>query len=145
MIPRLGERVTPGARYRRRPGIYAVLPRGRDVLLTYQGDPHFEFQLPGGGIDAGEQPITALHREVLEETGWRISEPRHLGTFRRFTYMPEYQLLAEKVCHIFVARPILQLAEPTEPDHIAVWLPIREAVGQVANPIDAEALDRVMD
>ena len=49
MIPRMGEPVLSGQRYRRRPGIYAVLLRGDAVLMTYQSEPEPEIQLPGGG------------------------------------------------------------------------------------------------
>ncbi len=86
-------------------------------MLTYQAEPWPEFQLPGGGLDPGESPVQALHREVYEETGHRITGPRWLGSYRRFTYMPEYDLYAEKICHIFVARSALRLGEPPEPGH----------------------------
>lgn len=119
---RFGEPVRQGQRYRMRPGVYAVLPRGGQVLVTFQQEPKPEFQLPGGGIDPGESPIAALHREVYEETGWTIAAPRRLGAFRRFTYMPEYDLWAEKVCSIYVARPVLRIGPPVEPGHSAVWV-----------------------
>ena len=62
-----------------------------------------------GGVDAGEQPITALYREVMEETGWIIGRPKKIGAFRRFVYMPEYNMRAEKLCHIYLAKPILKI------------------------------------
>ena len=52
-------------RYQIRRGVYAILPYGDAFLLTHQVEPEPEFQLPGGGIDSGEHPITALHREVM--------------------------------------------------------------------------------
>ncbi|MEO0359351.1 MAG: NUDIX hydrolase, partial [Pseudomonadota bacterium] len=110
---RFGPAAVHSVRYRRRPGAYAILARGSEVLVTYQGGIHHEFQLPGGGIDPGEGPIQALHREVLEETGWHISKPKFWRRFRRFGYMPEYDLWAEKICHIYYARPVLQLGPPT--------------------------------
>ncbi|MFN4129613.1 MAG: NUDIX domain-containing protein, partial [Paracoccaceae bacterium] len=70
---RFGEPVKPGQKYRPRPGVYAVLIDGAHVLTTHQADPVPEYQLPGGGIDPGEHPVAALHREVLEETGWKIA------------------------------------------------------------------------
>lgn len=121
MIRRFGTHPDPGRRYIPRPGAYAILPRNGQLLLTYQSDPFHEFQLPGGGIDPGESPLQALHREVKEETGWRISAPRRLGAFRRFTYMPEYDRWAEKLCHIYVAFPARRLSEPTEVGHSAFW------------------------
>jgi len=137
MIRRYGEAPKSGQRYTRRPGVYAILPRDGQLLLTYQGDPHFEVQLPGGGIDPGEHPLTALHREVFEETGWRIAAPRRLGAFRRFTYMPEYDLWAEKLCHIYLARPVRAHGLPSEPDHVPLWLPAADAVAELYNDGDA--------
>ncbi|MEM8536393.1 MAG: NUDIX hydrolase [Pseudomonadota bacterium] len=137
MIRRYGETPKTGQRYTRRPGVYAILPRDDQLLLTYQGGPHFEVQLPGGGIDPGENPLTALHREVFEETGWRIAKPRRLGAFRRFTYMPEYDLWAEKICHIYMARPVLCEGPPTEPGHAALWLQVMDGVAALYNDGDA--------
>ena len=140
MIRRYGEPVKPGQRYRLRPGVYAVLLRGNSILTTFQQAPVPEFQLPGGGIDAGEQPVAALHREVIEETGWKIDVVRRIGAFRRFTYMPEYDLWAEKLCAVYLARPILRLGPPSEAGHTAVWLPVDEAVARLGNPGDRAML-----
>ena len=140
MIRRYGEPVKPGQRYRRRPGVYAVLLRGNSILTTFQQAPVPEFQLPGGGIDAGEQPVAALHREVIEETGWKIDVVRRIGAFRRFTYMPEYDLWAEKLCTVYLARPVLRLGPPSEAGHTAVWLPVDDAVARLGNPGDRAML-----
>ena len=137
MIPRFGTPPRRDIQYTLRPGVYALLPgrRGK-LLLTHQETPHREYQLPGGGVDRGEHPIAALHREVFEETGWRIAAPRRLGAFRRFTYMPEYDLWAEKLCVIYLARPICRLGPPVEPDHRAVWMDAGEAISRLGNSGD---------
>jgi 8-oxo-dGTP diphosphatase len=140
MIRRHGEPVKSGQRYTRRPGVYAILLQGDHILATHQAAPVPEFQLPGGGIDAGEHPLPALHREVMEETGWRIAVTRHLGTFRRFTYMPEYDLWAEKVCSIYLARPVRRLGPPSEAGHTAIWLPVDEALVRLGNAGDRALL-----
>lgn len=142
MIPRIDAPPRQDRKYRLRPGVYAILPRGGGVLLTVQRDDVPDIQLPGGGIDAGESALPALHREVLEETGWRIAAPRRLGAFRRFAYMPEYDLWAEKLCHVYVARPVRATAAPTEPDHDALWLPLGEAIRALGNDGDRLFLDR---
>jgi len=144
MIRRYGEAVKTGQRYKRRPGVYAVLLDGPDLLTTHQADPTPEFQLPGGGIDPGEHPIAALHREVFEETGWAIAQLRHLGAFRRFCYMPEYDLWAEKVCRVFLARPVRRLGPPSEAGHQAVWMPARTALTRLGNPGDRAMLARAL-
>jgi 8-oxo-dGTP diphosphatase len=140
MIKRYGSAPENGQQYILRPGAYAILPRGGDILLTYQGNPHHEYQLPGGGIDPGESPLQALHREVFEETGWRIANPRKIGTFRRFVYMPDYKIHAEKICHIYCAHPVRPHGPPREADHSAVWLPRYVAIDVVANDGDAAFL-----
>jgi 8-oxo-dGTP diphosphatase len=140
MIRRYGENVQRGRSYRRRPGVYAILLDGDRLLTTHQAAPIPEFQLPGGGIDRGEHPVTALHREVIEETGWRIVVTRRLGAFRRFTYMPEYDLWAEKVCTIYLARPVLRLGNPTEAGHSAIWMPAKQALIQLGNDGDKAML-----
>ncbi len=140
MTRRYGEAVRGDVRYELRPGAYAVLMLGGDVLLTHQMEPEPEFQLPGGGIDPGEGPVTALHREVFEETGWRIAKPRRLGVYRRFTYMPEYGFWAEKNCHIYLAPPVRPHGPPTEAGHTAIWMPIATAIGCLASTGDSEFL-----
>jgi 8-oxo-dGTP diphosphatase len=141
MIRRYGEAIEPGRRYTRRPGVYAILADGDHVLATHQAAPTPELQLPGGGIDRGEHPIPALHREVYEETGWRIAVTRRLGAFRRFTYMPEYDRWAEKVCTVYLARPVRRLGPPSEAGHTAIWLPISDALIALGNPGDRGMLD----
>lgn len=140
MIRRYGESVKSGQRYRRRPGVYAVLLQGNDILATHQAEPTPEFQLPGGGIDPGEHPMAALHREVFEETGWRIAIDRRLGVFRRFTYMPEYDRWAEKVCTVYLARPVRKLGPPSEAGHTAVWMSVDQALQQLGNVGDRAML-----
>lgn len=142
MIRRYGEVPQNGQRYKLRPGVYAILPRAGKLLCTYQGDPHYEVQLPGGGIDPGEHPLNALHREVFEETGWRIAAPRKLGAFRRFSFMPEYDLWAEKLCHIYLARPVRPHGPPSEPGHMALWLSVEEALTELYNDGDADFVAR---
>ncbi|MEZ5750527.1 MAG: NUDIX hydrolase [Paracoccaceae bacterium] len=144
MIPRYGSPREAGRRYTRRAGAYGVLLRDGKVLVTHQASPVPEFQLPGGGIDPGETALRALHRETFEETGWRIGQAHRLGAFRRFTYMPEYDLWAEKLCHVFLARPIRRVGAPSEPGHEAHWLDPREAATLLGNPGDAAFLRGVL-
>ncbi|SPH23583.1 RNA pyrophosphohydrolase [Defluviimonas aquaemixtae] len=136
MIRRFGEPLVRGQRYGIRHGVYAILVTGRDVLLTHQAEPEPEFQLPGGGIDPGESPIHALHREVREETGWSIADPVRIGAFRRFAYMPEYDKWAEKLCSIYLARPVRPHGPPKEAGHTAIWCTAIDAPGILGNAGD---------
>jgi 8-oxo-dGTP diphosphatase len=133
---RYGDPVRSDRTYVNRPGAYGVIRRGSRLLLTEQLQPGPELQLPGGGVDPGESPIRALHREVLEETGWTISIQRRLGAFQRYTFMPEYDLWARKVCAVYLCRPILRRHAPREPHHRPVWAPLDLAATRLGNAGD---------
>jgi len=145
MTRRFGEAPRRDVRYQSRPGVYAILPQARHILVTFQAEPVPELQLPGGGIDPGEHPLRALHREVYEETGWLITRPCRIGVFRRFTYMPEYGFWAEKICAIYRAAPVRSLGAPTEPGHRPVWIPPEQAARQLGNSGDRYFVSRALN
>ncbi|KEJ90668.1 NUDIX domain-containing protein [Sulfitobacter donghicola] len=145
MIRRVGEVPQRGQRYILRPGAYVILPIGRRFLLTAEVNGEIDIQLPGGGIDPGESPKQALYREVREEIGWSISNPIRLGAFRRFVFMPEYDLWAEKLCTVFVARPTRQLHEPIEAHHVTMILDAKDALASLGNEGDRMMLEAYLD
>ena len=59
MIRRFGDRPITGQKYIMRPGAYAILPLEHQLLLTHQANPEPEIQIPGGGIDPGENQLHA--------------------------------------------------------------------------------------
>lgn len=144
MIKRFGQTPKSGILYRSRPGAYAILVRDNRVLLTFQESPKPEFQIPGGGIDPGESTLPALRREIMEETGWTIGSPIRLGAFRRFVFMPDYDLWAEKICHIYFARPALSHCAPTELGHHCKWVSFQDAPTLVENPGDRFFLNQTL-
>ena len=145
MIIRAGDPPKPGIQYHRRLGVYALLPRDGNLLVTHQASDDEPLQLPGGGVDPGEQPLRALYREVLEETGWTISAPRRLGAFKRFVYMPEYDLWAEKICLVYAALPVRRLGPPRELGHTDLWISRGVAVEVLGNPGDRYFVSQYMD
>lgn len=60
----------------------AVVVTHRHKILVGKrrsGENGFEWQLPGGWIDRGESPEQAARREVSEETGLQLQNPRFVG------------------------------------------------------------------
>ncbi len=64
-----------------RPAAYAIVTRDRKILLTKQ---HKAFGLPGGGVNLGEMPEAGVIREVAEETGLIVNNPRLVGQISGF-------------------------------------------------------------
>ena len=141
-LQRFGTTPNPNQHYRTRPGVYAILPYAGGILTTFQAGIHNEYQLPGGGIDPGEQPLQALYREVFEETGWHITRPRIFFRFKRFLFMPDYDLWAEKICTIYSAQPVRRHSTALEPDHYPVVLPIERAMNRLVNSGDRHAVSQ---
>lgn len=67
----------PGADRRVRVGVYVLCQGPKGVLLTRLSDLDpggGRWTLPGGGIEEGEDPLPALHREVAEETSLTLTD-----------------------------------------------------------------------
>lgn len=62
-------RLTARGIVRNKDGLYAVMYAGKFNL----------YSLPGGGIEDGEDVLTALYREILEETGCTCDHIEELG------------------------------------------------------------------
>lgn len=62
-------RLTARGIVKNRDGLYAVMYAGKFNLHS----------LPGGGIEEGEDTLTALRREILEETGCTCDHVEELG------------------------------------------------------------------
>ena len=116
---RFGRAPVAGQTYRDRPGVYAVILSGAEMLVAEQNG---DLLLPGGGIEAGESVLAALHREVHEETGWRVAPVRRLGVFQRYAWLQEEQRWCRKIAHVYQCQAIRRLGPPLEPDHTPVWM-----------------------
>lgn len=73
-----------------RTGVYGVAKENGKVLFVIQKSGPFAglFDLPGGGIEFGQDPNQALHREFIEETGMDFRSMNHIDNFSVVTCVP---------------------------------------------------------
>ena len=114
-------------------GFAAVVPvtEGGDVVLVRQWRQPvegFTLELPGGGVERGEDPREAVRRELFEETGYRAED------LSRLVSVHTSPGRATEVCHLFRCRAVPVPAgpqpEPTEFVSV-VEMPLAEVVKRV--------------
>jgi ADP-ribose pyrophosphatase YjhB (NUDIX family) len=67
------------------------------------------YKLPGGGVEAGESVIEALHREISEEVGCRAEVLNEIGTV--IEYRNQFDILQISYCYL--GRVIGDINEPS--------------------------------
>jgi 8-oxo-dGTP pyrophosphatase MutT (NUDIX family) len=81
----------------------AMVLDGDEILLLYT-ERYQDYSLPGGGVDAHEDPIEGLIRELEEETGARnIREIVPFGMYEEYRpwYKPEHDIIhMESYCYL---------------------------------------------
>jgi 8-oxo-dGTP diphosphatase len=75
-----------------RPAAYAILVRNNKILLVKERN---SYHMPGGGVDLGEMPEEAVIREVKEETGLGVTNPRLVGSLSTFFTLAHKRSLDE--------------------------------------------------
>ena len=93
------------------------------------------YELPAGKIDAGETPLETAKRELLEETGYRAHEWRHLMT----TY-PVVGYSNERI-ELYLARNLEYVGHALDDGEFldVFTLPLREAIDWVRDGRICEA------
>lgn len=105
----------------------------------------WNWELPGGLIEDGEDPAATAAREVEEETGYRPGALEHLVTFEPMIGM------VDNPHHVYLARAAEQIGEPTETTEMQrmAWIPLADvpaliSSGQVLNSGTLVALLHVL-
>lgn len=81
----------------------------------------WNYELPGGLVEEGEDPKETARREILEETGHEVDSIEEIATFEPMIGM------VSSPHHVFLARGARLTTEPTEQDEGRFsWVPIAE-------------------
>lgn len=105
----------------------------------------WNWELPGGLVDEGEDPARTAEREIEEETGYRPRNVEHLVTFEPMIGM------VNTPHHVFLARGAERIGDPSEKTEMQrmEWVPLDQipaliAQGQVSNSGTLVALLHVL-
>jgi 8-oxo-dGTP pyrophosphatase MutT (NUDIX family) len=119
----------------RRQAARGIVLRDQAILLLFT-ERYNDFSFPGGGIDAGEDLVVGLRRELEEETGAaNIRVIGHYGYLEEFRphWKPDFDLM-HMTSHFFTCDVDMKLGE-ARMEHYErdngmrpVWVDLREAI-----------------
>ena len=137
--------VSPATERRPLVVVQAVVHGAQGVLLAVRSDLR-GWELPGGTPEGNESPERALLREILEETGLRVTVERHVGDYIRTGFRPH----TARVYLCRVAGGGLRTSEETRavrwfpvdalPRTLFPWYaaPLTDALGPAGDPAQRE-------
>ena len=130
----------PGLTYLERLSAYGLCPRGEAQIAIVQIGKRapFEYDLPGGGIEADEDEAAALMREFQEEAGLTIWPTRMLGRAGQFWINKGEP--RNSLAMFYEVELSADDGAPSEPDHALVWMAPSEALLKVRHEVHSWAI-----
>lgn len=105
-----------------RPAAGTIMVRDGTVLLMYRHrfiTDTWGWEIPAGGVDAGEDLEGAARREAVEESGWRPTTVERVCSFH-----PANGIL-DQTFHIFLSRDAVEVGPPDVNEAVRVeWVQV---------------------
>lgn len=124
--PTFGQREA-NVTYQNRYGVYAVIPNADQTQLILVQAPNGAWFLPGGEIEAGENHLKALERELIEELGFTATLGCYYGQADEYFYSSHRDTHYYNPAYIYEVTSFEETGQPLEDFNNLAWFPIAEA------------------
>lgn len=114
-----------GRHYQYKQSVYGVAYDQRQQTFLTVETKWNNLLLPGGGIERGETPEQALHRELLEETGFTIQIDASIGRAEQYVVTPDGETILNDA-FFFKMTLHERIQTAVEENHRLVWCSIHE-------------------
>lgn len=102
------EKINKAIKYKVRKATRGIIINSRKQIAIINVARDKYFKLPGGGVENGEDIITALKREILEETGTKITDIVELGIINLY----RNQWKEQQIDYGFLAKAVGKILPP---------------------------------
>ena len=113
--------------------VVSCLVRNQDNTILAVRHHQRGWELPQGRVEQGEDLMTALHREVLEETGVVVTVPRIAAIWSKLSE-------PAAVIHGFIADYASGVLTPSAETPEVAWLTEAEARSDFEHPVNRDRL-----
>lgn len=120
-----------GVHYQNRYGVYAVIPNGDKTQIILVQAPNGAWFLPGGEIEAGENHLTALERELIEELGFTATIGRFYGQADEYFYSRHRDTHYYNPAYLYEVTDYTEIGKPLEDFNNLAWFPVDEAIAKL--------------
>lgn len=132
-------------------GVYGVIIRDGKIALVKKANGGYKglYDLPGGGIERGEEPIETLHRELMEEVGVKVISEKILGAVATTIKWDVNDKLVQDLHHIGILYTVLIEGDTlkTSPDGLdslgGLWMDIESIRKDIVSPFTWMALQEL--
>ena len=138
--PDIGSNVPDPTSYEERTAARAVVFDNEGNVGLIYSEVHKYHKLAGGGVEEGEDLVTALKREIQEEIGCDIVDIQELGYIEEF----RNKIALHQHSYCYTARVVGEKGEPAYEEgekaegFVPVWMPLSDAIAALESELDAD-------